>query len=126
LGVLLLTSWGVFIQYPPVTGSNSELVLVLLARFYLHILVKLVFIVSVDGVVHLLRLPFWLRERPGDIYGRLGAGLEVLDRHRDHFGLGLGCHGGVRYLINDQLFASVRYGMKLFVVEGEVKVEVRL
>ena len=65
-------------QYPPITFANTELVLILVSLLNLYIFAELVFVLFIDGVLHLLWLPRWVGEGAGEIDRRLSPWLREL------------------------------------------------
>lgn len=69
----------IFVQQPPVSFSNPELVLVVLAFLNLDFLGKGIFPLFIDCVLHWQWDPFWIRERASEVNGWLGPRFGVSD-----------------------------------------------
>lgn len=71
----LHTLGSIVVTNPPVSGSETELVLYGGARPDGNNLLERVISLLVDGIVHLLRLPWWAGKGASDKHGRLRIGL---------------------------------------------------
>lgn len=84
------TRRGILIQHPPIPVSNSKFVLIFFPLLDFNFLVVSVFVMLVDCVLHLLKMPCWLGEGTSEVDGWYGPRPRILDRHRNL----LRCHGG--------------------------------
>jgi hypothetical protein len=82
----VLTGWFGLVEHPPVTGAETELVLVLSCICF-EFMLKVEFTIFLLCVFHLYRLPLGLTHGTGDEDGRLQTRMAVVD-------LVFLCHGG--------------------------------